>query len=632
MSSKDIKNMTLKDMQNFQSDRKKTYKERARNMSIKYKIAAMTFFVALIPMIVLIILMLFFYNRAIMERADKQIEENIRIMSDRIYNVLQNGEVCSNNLTIEISGFYNDRTLKPVMKDNKIIGQLSQALLIYNGISSIVFIDDYDRMYSTDPNLYDRKAEIFESDYVKDLSDKGGKTYLMDISGNPMYQEGEEIITLGKHVINVNTGTPFGYIFINLNKDYLVESSQSEISYYFLYDKTGEMVTESSQNGQFYSDEELHNNLYSSDTKYFKYNKEKYIVAKDVIPGYPWTIIGITNLNKFNVTGRELRLIILLTGSVTGILLLFSVNFSTNYIVHPLKKLHDGAEQIAEGDMSFRFRFKTKDEIGRLGRIFNYMTQAYLELLHKVDQEAKKKREYELALIQEQVKPHFLYNTLDIIIMLIEMNRAKEASRVTKKLANYYKNSLSGSEEIVSVEREIQIIQDYLDLQTMRYADKFTYEIDVDDDIKGSLIPKMTLQPLVENAIYHGLKNKAGTGNIKVVGRMVKRIIPTSTGDAMEISENEGYTEICVIDDGVGMNREELDILNRLLQNEEEDEDRNLKEEARITDHDSTKGGSHFGLYSVGRRIKLYFGKEYGASIFSKENEGTTIIVKVPFK
>ena len=272
--------------------------------------------------------------------------------------------------------------------------------------------------------------------------------------------------------------------------------------------------------------------------------------------------------------------------------------------------------------MSVRFRFKTKDEIGRLGRIFNYMTQKNLELLKQVDEEAKKKREFELALIQEQVKPHFLYNTLDIIIMLIEMNRSKEAARVTQKLANYYKNSLSGSEEIVTIEREIQIIRDYLDLQTMRYGDKFTYEIDVEDAVKTSLIPKMTLQPLVENAIYHGLKNKPDWGRILVTGSIVKG------------SGTDQYVELAVIDDGVGMPKEEQDRLNELLETRDSfsTEEKDLEKEAVITDHDLTKGGSHFGLYSVAKRIKLYFGKEYGARIVSKENEGTKIFVTVPVK
>ena len=520
-------------------------------------------------------------------------------MSDRISSVLLSGEVCSNNLTIEFSGYYNDKSMKQVTRDNKIISQLSQSLLIYNGISSIVFLDKYDRMYSTDPALYDLKKELYESEYVKKLSDEGGKTIMMDQTNNLMNREGKEIITMGKHVINIVTGAPFGYIFINMDKNYLIESSQSEISYYFLYDTDGNIISETEKKDSIYDDNELIEHLFTTDENYIKYNKESYLIAKDTIKSFPWTIIGITNLDKFNVTGKDLQFILLTTGTVTAILLLISVLFSTSYVTHPLKILHDGAEQIAEGDMSFRFRFKSKDEIGRLGRIFNYMTQRNLELLRQVDEEAKKKREYELALIQEQVKPHCLYNTLDIIIMLIEMKRSKEASRV------------------VTIEREIQIIRDYLDLQTMRYNDKFSYEIDVEDSIKSSEIPKMTLQPLVENAIYHGLKNKDGWGKITVTGRTDGNI-----------------AEIKVIDDGIGMPLEDLEKLNRLLEDDEHyaDEKKKLSEEAEITSHDSTKGGSHFGLYSVARRIKLYFGKEFGASIESRQNEGTTITIRVPKK
>ena len=146
----------------------------------------------------------------------------------------------------------------------------------------------------------------------------------------------------------------------------------------------------------------------------------------------------------------------------------------------------------------------------------------------------------------------------------------------------------------------------------------------MDDDIKTSLIPKMTLQPLVENAIYHGLKNKAGSGKIYVTGKTV-----SAESDG---TSNQMFAEIRVVDDGIGMNSEEVEILSGLLDSEDvENEDYQLKEEARVTNHDSTKGGSHFGLYSVGRRIKLYFGKEYGASIISKEGEGTTVIVRVPY-
>ena len=623
--------MTLKDMEEYIPKGRRPGKERARNMSIKYKIASITILVALIPMVVLTVLMLFFYNRAIMQRADKQIEENIRIMSDRLSSVLQNGELCSNNLTIEFGNYYNDKSIKQVTRDNKIISQLSQSLLVYNGITSIVFLDNSGRFYSTDPYFYKDSDKIKYSNYVYVLSDAGGKTVLMDLKDNPFNREGKEVVTLGKHVLNIVTGQHLGYLFINMDKDYLIESSQSEISYYFIYDRDGNNIRQSSINDPIYEDEELIRSLYTTENKLVRYGKESYLFAKDDIDKFNLTVVGITNLNKFNVTGMDLCFIILTTGGFTAVLLLLSVAFSANFVTKPLKVLHDGAEQIAEGDMSVRFRFKTKDEIGRLGRIFNYMTQRNLELLKQVDDEARKKREYELALIQEQVKPHFLYNTLDIIIMLIEMNRSKEASRVTHKLASYYKNSLSGSEEIVTIEREIQIIRDYLDLQTMRYGDKFSYELDIDENIYSSQIPKMTLQPLVENAIYHGIKNMSGHGKITVLGKCIEPLNEADLSDLLAIKNK--YVELRVIDDGIGMDQEELSKLNDLLTKENvfDSDEKKLEKEAEITDHDTTKGGSHFGLYSVAKRIKLYFGKEYGARIESRKMEGTTVIVSVPY-
>ncbi|WP_175560378.1 cache domain-containing sensor histidine kinase [Butyrivibrio sp. YAB3001] len=635
MKKIDFKKMTLKDMEEYSSDRHLSGKERARNMSIKYKLASITIFVALIPMTVLTILMLFFYNRAIMQRADKQIEENIRIMSDRLSSVLQNGELCSNNLTIEFSSFYNDRTMKQVTRENRIISQLSQSLLIYDGISSIVYVENSGRMFSTDPALYEIAQDVRDSEYIKELSDKGGKTIMMNPVNNPMDREDKEIITMGKHVINIVSGSPIGYIFINMDKNYLIESSQSEISYYFLYDNDGNIITETEKKDSIFTDEIFIKNLFDSSEKLIKYNKEAYLLARDEIKNYKWTVVGITNLNKFNVTGKDLGVILITTCGITAVLLIVSVVFSANFVTRPLKVLHDGAQKIAEGDMSFRFRFKSKDEIGRLGRIFNYMTQRNYELLKQVDDEAKKKREYELALIQEQVKPHFLYNTLDIIIMLIEMNRSKEAARVTQKLANYYKNSLSGSEEIVTIEREIQIIRDYLDLQTMRYGDKFSYEIDVDEKAMNSLIPKMTLQPLVENAIYHGIKNKPVWGKITISGQISFDNNDESMGETNDHDESSGrgYVRLSVSDDGIGMNAEELQRLNTLLSVDDifDSDEKEKAREAKITDHDSIKGGSHFGLYSVAKRIKLYFGKEYGAKIESVENEGTTVTVIVPF-
>ncbi len=621
-------NMTLKEMEKLHGRKKKPI----GNISLKYKMAFVTALVALIPMITLAFLMIFFYSRATLERGNRQIQENIRIMSDRIAAVIDNGTVCSNNFTITTSNFYNDRTMKQVTRESRLLSEMTQDLLIYRGIDSIVYLNGDGLYITTDPALADMELEIRQSEYINTLINTNGATILMNAENNPMSREGREVVTLGKRVINTVTGEGLGFVLINLDRENLVKSAKSEISSYFLYDKSGYCISDANYEGILQS-EELFDRLYAGENGTFifegknailefgqkeinnesdwaklfgfsdnsailQYDGSSYLIARDDVTTYHWTLIGITNLNKFNVTGEELRFIMMITIGIAAVLLLISVLISVTLITRPLTVLHDGAEQIAEGDMTVRFHFKTRDEIGQLGRIFNYMTERNRELIEKVDEEAKKKREYELALIQEQVKPHFLYNTLDIIIMLIEMSRSKEAARVTQKLANYYKNSLSGSEEIVTVEREIQITRDYLDLQVMRYGDKFKYRFDIEDKIMGLQIPKMTLQPLVENAIYHGLKYKEEWGTITITGKLT----------------DDGGAEVTVSDDGIGIEPERLKAMQDILARGEIPEDSERK---------------HFGVYSVDHRMRLYYGDEYGIKVESVSGEGCTIKLKL---
>ena len=265
----------------------------------------------------------------------------------------------------------------------------------------------------------------------------------------------------------------------------------------------------------------------------------------------------------------------------------------TSMVTKPIILLSKGAEEIGKGNMDVEFHFKTEDEIGKLGSVFNRMTKQISGLLEKVDYEARKKREYELALVQEQVKPHFLYNTLDIILVLIEMNKTREAGRVTKKLADYYKNSLSSSEEIIPLGRELRIVEDYLDLQLMRYEDRFSYEIDADCTLEQVNVPKMMLQPLVENAIYHGLKYKEDWGTIKIC-----------------VQKQENGILVEVADNGIGMTSERLEELSRL----------------------EKKPEGHFGVYSVDHRLKLYFGADTGLHFESVYGEGTRVTFYMPLE
>ena len=197
------------------------------------------------------------------------------------------------------------------------------------------------------------------------------------------------------------------------------------------------------------------------------------------------------------------------------------------------------------------------------------------------------------------------------------MGEGDTAIRLVKATSQLLRKSIAVGNDTITIDEELELLEKYLFVQKIHCKGRISIKLDVrksymDDEMR---IPPLIIQPLVENAIYHGIKNKEGWGKITVTGR------------------TDGNIAILqVTDDGIGMPDEECKRLNRLLEDDDHygDEQKKLSEEAKITSHDSTKGGSHFGLYSVARRIKLYFGREFGASIESRQNEGTTITIRVP--
>jgi len=566
-------------------------KKRFGDISLKYKAAVMMVVVSLIPLIVLGTCIIVMYSNAIKERSRMHIDENIRIMTSRISSVFVDANLCSNHILLNLNQIENENVKQEIIIDNKIQNLLNQSILIFDGIESIVYVTEQEKVYSTNVDLlYLNREEILSSSYKEQLLEANGKTRLFDKTETCM-NVNNSVVTMGKRIIHIVTGETMGYLFVNIAGDYLVESVQNSISQYLVFDNAGNSIIEYT-NGHILEDEELCKELYDSiEIDEYRYEDEKYLVARNTVPEYGWSVIGITNLNKFNVSKQELMGIVVFIGIIITILTGIVSLVATAAITKPLLKLKKGAEEIANGNLEVQFNFRTEDEIGKLGSIFNTMTRKIKELLKRVDEEAQKKREYELALLQEQIKPHFLYNTLDIIVVLIEMKREWEAARVVKKLANYYKNSLSSSEEIISLETEIQIIEDYLELQNIRYGEMFSYRISVAEELMEVRVPKLTLQPLVENAIYHGLKYRENKGHICVEAVLA-----------------DDKVSIKVMDNGIGIREDKLKDIKTFTE----------------------KAENHFGLYSVNHRLLLYYGTKAGIQIESKYEEGTCITIEIP--
>ena len=264
-------------------------------------------------------------------------------------------------------------------------------------------------------------------------------------------------------------------------------------------------------------------------------------------------------------------------------------------ITDPIIEMNSRVEAIGDGDLSAHTPVKTDDRnLALLSLGIEDMAERLSKQIELNRQEQIHLRETELSLIQAQINPHFLYNTLDAIVWLIESGKNDQAEQMVTSLSQYFRSFLSDGKEIVTIEEETNHIRSYLEIQQVRYRDIMEYEIDVDPSINGCKLPKLTLQPLVENAIYHGLKPKRGKGVITVTGN--------PEGDKILLT---------VKDTGAGMNEEQLQSLKTKIRNE-----------------DTTS----FGLVAAYKRLKLLYGDGFDFDVTSKDGEGTSIILSIPRK
>ncbi|AGC69310.1 Two component system histidine kinase [Thermoclostridium stercorarium subsp. stercorarium DSM 8532] len=565
-------------------------------LSIKKKLILINIIVAIVPVIAFAVLLTDVYDDSVNKRTEKSVEDSSKIIASRITRVLRDAENCSNYLTVNINKAFEEQlsqmSQQNVLNYQKAISnELYVSKIIFDEIDSVAFYSVDGNFYVSDYSMLKNIERFRDSPILRKLEATTGKSIWFPYEKREyMVRDADRpVLTLGKKVIRINSGEPLGYLIINVSIGSIERNLENQLISYFLLDDNNRVISYGICSETLNERDALDLIDKSARNVIQRHKGRKYFISRYRIEDYQWTLIAITDLDKFNVDAKRIFYLVIVVATVATLLEIALSGYLTSRITEPLMKLKKGAEEIAKGNMKIRFNFKTGDEIGQLGKSFNYMTEKVEELLKKVDYEARKKREYELSLLHQQVKPHFLYNTLDIIIKLIEMNKNGEARRATSKLADYYRNSLSDRKEIITVGQEIRIVEDYLELQKIRYGDLFTYEIDVDAEIENMLIPKLTLQPLVENAIYHGIKYLDRTGNITITGRM-----------------EEDYVILSVEDNGVGMKKETLESI--LLNNVE----------------------GHFGVYSVNHRIKLMFGDKYGISVNSTEGLGTKVDIRLP--
>ncbi|MFQ7584150.1 MAG: sensor histidine kinase [[Clostridium] symbiosum] len=320
----------------------------------------------------------------------------------------------------------------------------------------------------------------------------------------------------------------------------------------------------------------------------------RFVTIKSI--GYTgWKVVGVTPENVVTLNTIKTRLFIVFIIALILFILALINSYISSRITNPIKELEKSVGILEEGNLDVPVYAGGSYEIQHLGKSIGDMA-AQIRLLMKdivTEHEAKRKQEFDT--LQSQINPHFLYNTLDIIVWMIENEQKAEAVKAVTALARFFRISLSKGKSIITVREELEHVRNYLMIQHMRFKNKFTYEIQAEDGVLELASLKLMLQPLVENAIYHGMEFMDGDGEI-----------------LLKVWKEEGDLYFSVIDNGLGMTEEQVG---------------NLFTGAS---HVDSKRGSGIGVKNVNERIKLYFGEKYGLSIESEPDEGTTVKIHLP--
>lgn len=408
------------------------------------------------------------------------------------------------------------------------------------------------------------------------------------------------VITLSRYIPDPmnNEG---GVLFVDLNysaiRKLCDDSSVGKKGYIFILDEGGNIVYHPQQQQLYnelqteYIDEVM--NCQSDVLNMGEGDSTRlYTISRSDKTG--WTVVSCSYTAELLKKSEEAQKIYMVMAVVLVAIALLISSFMAKSITQPILKLQSSMALIQEGDFrAGNVEVESRNEIGSLTETFNVMTLRIQELMEQNINEQKAKRKSEMKALQSQINPHFLYNTLDSIIWMAESGKNEEVVLMTASLARLLRQNISNEEEEISIFEEVEYCRNYLTIQKMRYKDKLEFRIDVAPEITSCQIIKLVLQPLIENAIYHGLKYKESKGLLELIGYAAGEDI------IFEIRDN-----------GVGMDE---DTLNHIFER-----------------HTVNYRSNGVGVYNVERRIKLTYGQEYGITYKSRPGEGTVARVCIP--
>ena len=410
---------------------------------------------------------------------------------------------------------------------------------------------------------------------------------------------GQKFISMGMRINDLTSNRYLGVVLVDIELekiDQILYDSFGDLGQVIIIDENNRIVTGTSTlSGEHFFALEDAIAISDRDDSHILSGMNNSIILQYPLSNSGWRVIGL--IPSANIVRDSFINVMLLIGltAIMSILSYYIAKVISSTITRPVNDMIRQMREVESGNFNVSTGIHYDDEIGKLSDSFNKMTVQVSNLMDRIVEEQQKLRKYELRALQSQINPHFLYNTLDSVVWLARMKQHEEIVKIVNAMTQLFRISLSRGKDIITIEEEMDHVSSYLTIQKFRYRTHFNYDIDIPASIRHYKTQKLILQPLVENAIYHGLKVKRGGGDIHIRGE-----------------EHEDCIVFKVIDTGVGMSPETLDDINRTF---------STNSDSQIT---------MYGIKNVNDRIRIFFGEAYGLRFDSISGEGTTAIITIP--
>lgn len=530
--------------------------------------------------------------------------QNLRLIDSNIRSVIDSASHYS--ITIMADENNIQRTLRNTHRGDlaaqRIISRYLLGMLeVAPMISSLYIFDNHGNRYYADsvsPKT-GKYANIAQAPWFKEVTAKKGG-YLLKLNAGGIFTSlsAKKYISLIRVVNDLERQQPLGILIVNISSDSFLKSFANAGNEYgtnfILKDEKNQVIAEIADSRLGSLSKFKWRSHQTASAVMEKINRQWYLLSSIVMADLNWRLITVIPFDELSREWRLFSFIALIIILVNGLLLFFSSLLLSKLITVPINKLLHSMKGVEKGHFKLVEMNTSSDEIGRLKDGYNLMVQEIQKLIQKRVAEQKTLRLAELNILQAQIKPHFLYNTFDAISSLALAGRNEEVYKLVKALGIFYRTSLSKGNEVITLRAELEAVKSYLTIQKIRYGSLFEVEYDLDEGIMDLPILKLILQPLVENALYHGIRPKGKPGVIRVGAK-----------------DCRDYLELTVSDDGVGMSGDAA-----LL----------LKTDAGPPE----KPKDGFGLRGTIERLQIFYGVADIVALESKADCGTKITIHIP--